>query len=407
MKPAFHYTVLSALAPLVVACSGAPDDDVAVLTAPACIEHSPTLFGIDVSKWQGTINWAQVKAGGVQYAFIRVSDGITTIDEKFPANWAGAKANNIPRGVYQFFRPNRDAIEQARIVIDHLDMYGMGELPPVIDVEATGDQTPAVVAQQVGLWIDEIETTLGVRPIIYSGSYFWDDNVKSTAFSDYPFWIAHYTSASCPRLPAAWADWTFWQYSSTGTVSGISGDCDMNRYAGTLEELLDLVPDETCRLDPDWRACSDDVASACVDGQIETSACGPGRSCVGLECAIDAARAAARGGRAHARAAARGGRAHARAAARGGRAHARAAARDCRAHTRGRRARARHERRRDLDRARRRHHRGHPVAHHQPPRGGPGRRLRWRFERRCAGLALLLALLYLLSFERTSQRPTP
>ncbi len=272
---------------LAVGCSQAPDD-VAVFTAPACVEHSPTLFGIDVSKWQGTINWAQVKGAGVQYAFIRVSDGITTIDEKFPANWAGAKANNIPRGVYQFFRPNRDAIEQAQIVIDHLDMYGMGELPPVIDVEATGDQTPAVVAQQVGLWIDEIETTLGVRPIIYSGSYFWDDNVKSSAFSDYPFWIAHYTSASCPRLPAAWSDWTFWQYSSSGTVAGISGDCDMNRYAGTLEELLDLVPDETCRLDPDWRACSDDVASSCVDGQIETTACGPGRSCVGLECAIDA-----------------------------------------------------------------------------------------------------------------------
>lgn len=270
-----------------VACS---DDagDVALIEAPVCVEHSPTLFGIDVSKWQGTIDWAKVKNAGVKYAFIRVSDGVTTIDEKFPANWQGAAANGIPRGVYQFFRPNRDALEQAQIVLDHLEQYGMGELPPVIDVEATGDQTPAVVAQKVGQWIDAIEGALGVRPIIYSGSYFWDDNVGSTAFSDYHLWIPHYTTAACPRLPAAWADWKFWQYSSSGSVNGIAGNVDVNRFAGTEEDLLALVPDEPCRLDPDYRACADDVATNCVDGRLVDAACPEGSSCRGSECVVDA-----------------------------------------------------------------------------------------------------------------------
>jgi len=268
-------------------CSQPAEDDIATITGPLCVVHSPTLFGIDVSKWQGNIDWAKVKGAGVKYAFIRVSDGITTIDAQFPPNWAGAAANGIPRGVYQFFRPNRDAVDQAQIVIDHLDLYGMGELPPVVDVEATGELAPADVAKQVGLWIDEIESTLGVRPIIYSGSYFWDDHVNSSAFADYPFWIAHYTSAECPRLPQDWADWTFWQYSSTGSVNGIAGNVDMNRYAGTLDELLDLVPDEACRLDPEWRDCQDDVASTCVDGQIETTACGAASSCSASVCMAD------------------------------------------------------------------------------------------------------------------------
>jgi len=277
---------------LAASCGDAPSDlqderPVAFETAPLCVVHSPTLFGIDVSKWQGTIDWAKVKAAGVKYAFIRVSDGITTIDGQFPANWAGAAANGIPRGVYQFFRPNRDALQQAQIVIDHLDLYGMGELPPVIDVEANGDLAPAAVAAQVGIWMDEIESTLGVRPIIYSGSYFWDDNVNSAAWSSYPFWIAHYTSAECPRLPQDWADWTFWQYSSTGAVNGIAGNVDTNRFAGTADELLDLVPDEPCRLDPALRDCQGDVARACVDGRLETTACGASSSCVGAACVAD------------------------------------------------------------------------------------------------------------------------
>lgn len=233
-----------------------------VLPATVCATGS-TLFGIDVSKWQGNIDWARVKAAGVKYAFIRVSDGIATIDEKFVPNWVGAGAQGIPRGVYQFFRPHRDPIAQADIVIDHLLEHGVGELPPVIDVEATNDQTPETIARNVGLWIDRVESALGVTPIIYTGRYFWNDNVRSNAYSSYPLWIAHYTSAACPNIPDAWGRWAFWQYSSTGRVDGIAGDVDMNRFNGTASDLLALVGDPICRDEPNYQGCNGTQLEVC------------------------------------------------------------------------------------------------------------------------------------------------
>ncbi len=256
-------------------------DELGQVVAPATVCASgPTLFGIDVSKWQGNIDWARVKAAGVEYAFIRVSDGIATIDEKFVPNWVGAGLQDIPRGVYQFFRPHRDPIEQADIVIDHLLEYGVGELPPVIDVEATNDQTPATVATNVGLWIDRVESVLGVTPIIYTGRYFWNDNVRSNAYSTYPLWHAQYTSAACPNIADAWSDWLIWQYSSSGRVDGIAGDVDMNRFNGDRARLLGLVGDPTCREEPDYEACrGTDIEFCSADNELSVIPCDNGTVC--------------------------------------------------------------------------------------------------------------------------------
>lgn len=250
-----------------------------VLPATVCAGGS-TLFGIDVSKWQGNIDWARVKAAGVKYAFIRVSDGIATIDEKFVPNWVGAGAQGIPRGVYQFFRPHRDPIAQADIVIDHLLEHGLGELPPVIDVEATNDQTPETIARNVGLWIDRVEAALGVTPIIYTGRYFWNDNVRSNAYSRYPLWIAHYTSSACPNIPDAWGRWAFWQYSSTGRVDGIAGDVDMNRFNGTTSDLLALAGDAICRDEPNYQGCSGTSLEVCsAERRLTLIPCNGGTVC--------------------------------------------------------------------------------------------------------------------------------
>ena len=274
--------------PLIVGCADGPDDPTSptpgLTTAPICGIDAPTLVGIDVSHWQGDIDWARVKAAGMEYAFIRVSDGIGTMDRKFDRNWTLARQHKVPRGIYQFFRPGRDAIAQADIVIDAVNRLGMGELPPVIDVEHQNDangaqMTPAAISAQIRLWLNRVETTLGVRPIIYSGRYFWNGYVKTTEFSNYPFWHAQYTSAACPTLPDAWSDWTLWQYSSTGSVDGISGDVDMNRFRGTLQDLLALVPDETCRLTPTWQGCQNEKFAKCEDGHVTEYACSNGLSC--------------------------------------------------------------------------------------------------------------------------------
>ncbi len=238
----------------------------------------PTVYGIDVSKWQGNIGWAAVKTSGVKYAFIRVSDGTGYIDEKFEQNWAGAKAQGIPHGVYQFFRSNQNPITQANILIDKLNANGPGTLPPVIDVETTDGQTPATMITKIGQWINHVEAATGQTPIIYTGSYFWEANVNSSAFTSNPLWTPHW-GATCPTMAGQWDDWLFWQYSDSGSVSGISGGVDQNNFNGNLAALNALTSDPECA-NPNYSACSGNAVATCDNaGKVQTSGCGLGASC--------------------------------------------------------------------------------------------------------------------------------
>jgi lysozyme len=116
----------------------------------------------------------------------------------------------------------------------------VGDLPPVLDVESTDGLSPGQIADNIGVWLDTVEGALGRKPIIYTGSYFWNDNIGSDAYVDHPLWIAHYTQ-NCPNLPEVWPDWTFWQYTSSGAVAGINGNVDRNRFNGPVEALQDLA----------------------------------------------------------------------------------------------------------------------------------------------------------------------
>jgi len=173
----------------------------------------------------------------VHYAFIRLSDGATYKDAKFATNWSAAKAAGVIRGAYQFFRPAQSVTTQADMMIAAIGTYTPGDLPPVIDVEDDGGLAPSTVATRVRQWVDRVHAALGVTPIVYTGKYFWRDEVGSPAsFAGTPLWIAQYTSL-CPDLPAPWTRWTFWQYTDKGAVAGISGPVDTNRFNGTLAQL--------------------------------------------------------------------------------------------------------------------------------------------------------------------------
>jgi lysozyme len=228
---------------LAAACAGQDDVDPGIAAEEAEVKvcaAGPTTKGIDVSHHQGTIDWDKVKADGVIFAFIRVSDGLPPIDREFVRNWAEAKRVGIKRGVYQFFRSDEDPIAQADLLLDEVGVLDDGDLPPVIDVESTDGQTAATVAANVGKWIDRVEAATGRQPIIYSGKYFWNDNVKTTAYNDHPLWIPQYGPV-CPDLPTAWSNWAFFQYSSTGSVMGINGNCDMNHFNGDAAALEAFV----------------------------------------------------------------------------------------------------------------------------------------------------------------------
>jgi lysozyme len=193
---------------------------------------------MDVSYYEGTIDWTAAHASGIAFAFIRVSDGTAFHDPKFASYWSAAKAAGVIRGPYQFFRPTQNVMAQADLLISAIGgTYTPGDLPPVIDVEDTGGLGPSVVASRVRQWVDRVHAALGVTPIIYTGKYFWRDQVGGpTSFASNPLWIAQYTTL-CPDLPAPWSTWTFWQHSETGSVAGISGHVDLDKFNGTLADL--------------------------------------------------------------------------------------------------------------------------------------------------------------------------
>lgn len=200
-----------------------------------CAE-GPTVRGIDVSKWQAVIDWDRVAGSGVRFAFIRVSDGSRVRDERFERNWTEARRVGILRGVYQFFRPGQDVTAQANLVIEAIRADG-GELAPVIDVEDTDGRSASQVAAAVQQWITLVSAGTGRTPIVYTGPYFWRDQAGNPNQSASPLWIAHYTTG-CPLISEdVWSRWTFWQYSSSGRVPGISGNVDMNYFNGTMEQL--------------------------------------------------------------------------------------------------------------------------------------------------------------------------
>jgi len=217
------------------ACTGTPpqvdyvEDAVTVCPAGAVVQ------GIDVSEFQGAINWSAVKAAGKQFAFIRVSDG-TYQDPKFATNWAGAKAAGILRGAYQFFRASDDPITIADQFLAKIGTLGDGDLPPVLDVEVTDGQSAATIRTRMEQWLAHVEQKTGRVPFIYVSPGFWP-NLGSPNESHYRLWVANW-GVSCPSLPAGgWSTWQMWQKADNGTVGGISGAVDLDEFNGSLAQL--------------------------------------------------------------------------------------------------------------------------------------------------------------------------
>lgn len=216
-----------------------PELETRALAVRTACGPATTVKGIDVSVWQGTIDWDRVATTDVRFAYVRIGDGLGG-DSQFGRNWGETRRVGIRRGAYHYFRPNLDAGAQA----DHFlatvaaaGGYQSDDLPPMIDVETTGGQSAATITSRMRTWIDRVAAATGKRPIIYTGPYFWDDNGLGASFAGDPLWTAHWTGAACPYVPDAWSAWTIWQYSATGSVAGIDGDVDLDRFAGDLAAL--------------------------------------------------------------------------------------------------------------------------------------------------------------------------
>jgi lysozyme len=193
------------------------------------------VHGVDVSRWQGDIDWDKLRGQGANFVFIKATDGGDHIDPMFGRNWRGAGEAGLRRGAYHFFYWCRTAGEQADWFISHVPKVA-GALPPVIDVEwnhqSSCKRRPSrqVVLEKMQVFMDKLERHYGQRPIIYTSPDFYEDNLQG-AFRDYPFWLR--SVAAHPSKVYGDRKWLFWQYSGSGLSHGVSGRIDLNVFNGT------------------------------------------------------------------------------------------------------------------------------------------------------------------------------
>lgn len=210
--------------------------------------------GVDVSHYQGDIDWNVLSQENIRFAYIKATEGSSHVDNRFAKNWQAARETDLAVGAYHFFSFDSPGESQAANFIQCVEQATVSErstqaetaeqtavlsmLPPVVDVEYYGDKkinppVPEAVQTELQTFLNLIEDHYGKTPVIYSTEEVWDRYLKGH-FDSYPLWIRNvYT------YPANDADWTFWQYSNRHRLQGYSGEevyIDMNVFCGSLEE---------------------------------------------------------------------------------------------------------------------------------------------------------------------------
>jgi lysozyme len=209
---------------------------------PPTTHQSPNALGIDVAHFDGTVNWGTVLKAGMSFGFAKATDGIGFTDSEFKANWNMMGQVGITRGAYHFFRGSQDAGKQADHFLSVVKLIKT-DMPPVLDIEVPDGVASKTLIDGAKAWLDAVEKATGRVPIIYTGPAFWSEHM-SPNFGRYPLWIAHYTHAPEPIVPANWNKWTFWQYASGESgqvhIPGVAGAVDINRFNGTHADLVKL-----------------------------------------------------------------------------------------------------------------------------------------------------------------------
>lgn len=192
-----------------------------------------SIHGIDVSYYQGRINWPLVKRMSedsvhITFAFIKATEGILQVDPYFQRNWREAAKAGIVCGAYHYFRPKQNGKWQAKFFLQNVHTE-KGDLPMVVDVEELDGVAPAKMRSELTDFVKQVEAKTGVRPIIYSGLTFYQDNLAGY-FSNYTLWIAHYYKQELNITSGT--NWKFWQHSDKARVNGINHLVDFDAFKG-------------------------------------------------------------------------------------------------------------------------------------------------------------------------------
>lgn len=188
-------------------------------------EDYPVL-GMDISHYQGEINWDQVEnmridEDSIQFVFIKATEGLSLEDDRKRPNAYGARGAEIDYGFYHFFIPSQSARKQAEFFCEEIGGYNF-DLKPVIDVEPDGEINHKALKDSITVFLNFVEYRLQTRPIVYTYSNLYENHLSSM---NELFWIAKY-STNCPAM--ADENVIIWQFSETGNVDGIGVDVDLN-----------------------------------------------------------------------------------------------------------------------------------------------------------------------------------
>jgi lysozyme len=199
---------------------------------PTLSPPGPTIPGLDVSHYQGTIDWPAVAAKGYRFVYVKATEGRTRVDPTFARNAGGAREAGLMVGAYHFARPDDspgDAVAEADEFL-RTARPGGGDLVPVLDLEAAGSLDPPALRAWVRTWLTRVRAATGVRPLIYVGSTFWRVRMDDpTAFVSYPLmWAATQAGSTLPAHGWSTFGWTAWQWSSCGSVPGIEACVDLD-----------------------------------------------------------------------------------------------------------------------------------------------------------------------------------
>ncbi|MGI8965460.1 MAG: GH25 family lysozyme, partial [Limisphaerales bacterium] len=215
--------------------------------------------GIDVSRWQGTIDWTSVKGSGVTFAWAQATRGAYLVNANFTANMSNGKAAGVLMGAYHFAFP---ATNSPSVEADYFwaaaGPYILADgktLMPMLDMESfTGIVGATSYSDWANQWYNNVKAKAAavgvtIKPVMYSSACsYCNMNSSSSIFGS---WVANYSGAD-PQTGTPWSScsncnlwgggiWNFWQYSSTGAVPGISGNCDLDVFNGTAAQLSTWV----------------------------------------------------------------------------------------------------------------------------------------------------------------------
>lgn len=233
--------IIPEILPDPIAPQARPDRHSGVLNMPMLSARvsSEQLHGIDVSHYQGRINWDEVaKDPNVNYVYLKATEGVNTTDDTYRYNFRECKRVGLKVGSYLFFRPRLSAKAQFQHFMSMVDTKSQ-DLLPVIDAEVIKGVSVRAFQTRLLELCQLFEKEYGKKPIIYTGRNFYNKYIYgNTRLSTYKYFIASYTFEE-PQLNGD-KEYVMWQYTAAGSVKGIRGDVDQSKLMGrhTLADIL-------------------------------------------------------------------------------------------------------------------------------------------------------------------------